>query len=289
MFAQSYAPHASFTQSDDIETASTHTITREDVIPQASQVTQSATNDSGFGNLLPSRTSTITSSPPQQPSAPADDFDEFDDLEEATEVDEDDEAHSTYAHDTFEPTFDPPSTRSSYNAPSSSNLFSSSTQMAPPHSNGTHGSPARDFSEFSHYSSVIAEPQGLAPPIRDTDAFTSTNYYSQSQPAQRPSSQSQSQPQSQLQSQPPQFAFSPAPTQPSSSSNSAPPPPPPTSRYGASLAPKRPEPARAISAADDPMLIELMDMGFDRAKSVKALEDFNYDLGAATDYLLKGN
>lgn len=263
--------------SPDIETASTHTITREDGISPAPRTTAAPASDSFFGSFFTPRTNATDLQAQSAPTSAAavDDFDEFDDLEEATEVDDDEEGDTSYTQDAFEPTFDAPSARSSIAPQNPINGVTAPVSLAQPGRTARQASPARDFSEFAHYGSVIAEPSGLAPPIQEDDFAPTTIYRGQAQAAPNPATFGQ-----------PQFAFSPPPIQSNPAVAAA--PAPPVSRYGASLAPKRPEPARAISAADDPMLIELMDMGFDREKSVKALEDFNYDLGRATDFLLKG-
>ena len=148
--------------------------------------------------------------PGQRIYQPPTEIDEFDDLEEAEEVEE--ESFLSEHENGF-----------------------STPRLAATLPEPIQASPARDFSEFAHYGSVIGEPRQLAPPIEATKS----------------------------------------------------PPPAGPSRHGASLAPA-PKLDRQLSAADDPMLLELMEMGFDRQKSVSALEKFNYDLGAATDYLLKG-
>lgn len=270
MFANSVMSQKDSSQVDrdhENETGSSNTATREN---ETASITTSiaATATSFFGSFLPSLTTTseLQSSDQPEAAAPADDFDEFDDLEEAAEVDDDEEGETSYAHDTFEPHFDAPSARESIMTPPPLKVMT--TPMPRPGAATQQASPARDFSEFAHYSSVIAEPEGLAPPIVGNEFTPPTMSVATSQT---------------------QSAFNPSPVQAQAFSQSNHAPPPPASRYGASLAPKRPEPARAISAADDPMLIELMDMGFDREKSVKALEDYNYDLGKATDFLLRGN
>lgn len=259
-------------QTEEAETASTHTITREEhVAPMSSVVTPSAQQEL---NRASTPTNEPVSNNTAQPSTNDDDFDEFDDLEEATEADEDDELNQSYTTQTYESTFDAPSARSSYApAPVNTNILSTPTQLNPPYREDVQASPARDFSEFSHYSSVIGDPSGLAPAIQDTDGSTNANYGQSASNSYSATTNAARQGSASNQTGSSGFAGAPA---------------PPTSRHGASLAPKRPEPARAISAADDPMLIELMDMGFDRQKSVAALEKYNYDLGAATDALLKG-
>lgn len=299
----------------DTDSVSTHTITKQDTqVPSTSFFSQTTGNGSAPTGGAAARdlldSSPGISGPPTTSglaTSDVDEFDEFDDLEEATEADDDDEMGNSFSTSTndFDPSFDAPPARSSFvtttttSAPQ--NMLMTPQQLPQPRPDDLpNQSPARDFSEFAHYGAVLGAPSGLAPPIRDTDetespttTTTTTNAtYGSSRAVPTPAGNAYNPMAAGYVLQTPRPVPSSPSTQqtPTTTTTTAAAPTPPVSRHGASLAPpRRPEPARAISAADDPMLIELMDMGFDRDKSVGALEQFNYDLGAATDWLLKGN
>ncbi|CCG80517.1 UBA/TS-N domain protein [Taphrina deformans PYCC 5710] len=266
------------TQNDD--SSSTHTVTKEDSFEPPANTDNFAgpqqSFTSGANQAQQAQHSQGSSSQAQtQPKNEPDEFDEFDDLEEAAEV-EDDELGNSFTTNTndFDASFEPPSARSSFMPEQRNGMFATPTQIAPPQHQSVQESPVRDFSDFAHYGAVLGD-DGLAPPISSSTVVNSPPLsFGAPHSASNHHDAQQTQASTQQRMTSPQAASI---------------PPPPASRHGATLAPKRPEPARAISAADDPMLIELMDMGFQRDKSVSALEKFNYDLGAAMDYLLKGN
>lgn len=256
----------------ELDSSSTHTLTSPSSIgpsvfnsDSGNVAMPTATIPNNFNNNYASTAVPVPTSRTIVPGqSTSKEFDEFDDLEEAQEADDMEDQDESFDRDEFDATFEAPMSSRTSGPTAGFNGFSTPVQLSAPRQADTQVSPARDFSEFAHYGSVLGEPIGLAPPIVEPSSLSTA-------PIQAV------------------HATGPAFTPVGATATAAAAPPPAPSRHGTALAPPPSKLTRQISAADDPMLMELMDMGFDRQKSVVALERFNYDLGAATEHLLKGN
>ncbi|OCL10120.1 hypothetical protein AOQ84DRAFT_337972 [Glonium stellatum] len=203
--------------------------------------------------------------PQMQKSSFPDDFDSgFDDLSEAKEADDktDDEfiisSHHREGLDEFNPVFDSP-------AASKSNTMAS--QQTPTGKSG-HGDDS--FSDFEHLSQTFgqgkAPQQPSAAPSQDWDAIFSSLESPQNDKASRES-----------QGEGSKSAFDNlGADEPSGSS---------------SKQAQMPQLGRAISSGtehDDPILKKLTGMGYPRATALNALEQFDYDINKAAEYLTSG-
>ncbi len=254
-------------------------------------------SEKAYNDLLPVRgdpmplltaTSTVTAAAPASAAskAPFNDFDDFDDLEESRVIDDDD-ADQSYINDLsndFNPSFDSPV--QAQHMDSQTGHFAHNSLFDNAHSSAA-------FSDGSGSVLAPALPH-TTNPQSSNEAFDSAFSTFTGSPTQ--SSNTPRFGDGKPSNIPPQISFPDFTQQPqeqmTQSQGTRPVPPlPPPSNHGTLLQPNQSKPAldRQQSGDDDPMLKELLGMGFSREKSVFALEHFNYNLTATTNWLLDGN